>query len=208
MIGLIRSKDPKCLINGRIAFHAPGNDVDFLEMGDNQYPAAWPGKPWQSPATMQHSWAYHAKDYNWKPSGQMIRNLSHCAALGGNYLLNIGPKFDGSLPTPTIRRLREIGGWMAANGSAIQNTRRLGRAPWGWWTQSKDSSARFAHVHKWPDNGSLVLGKLDAKPTSARILETGQVLDLMVNGDEWSVRVPQAAPDTWNTVIEIDLAAP
>ena len=208
LIGLIRSKAPKCLINGRIAFHAPGNDVDFLEMGDNQYPAEWPGKPWQSPATMQHSWSYHAKDYNWKPSGQMVRLLSLCASLGGNYLLNIGPKFDGSLPAPTVRRLREIGGWMAANGDSIQNTKRLGRAPWGWWTQSKNGTIRYAHVHHWPADKTLALGKLDTKPVSAAILESGQPLEVFEKDGEWSIRVPKSAPDDWNTVVELRMELP
>jgi alpha-L-fucosidase len=182
--------------------------VDFLEMGDNQFPDKWPGKPWQSPATMQHSWSYHAEDYSWKPSGQMIQLLSQCTALGGNYLLNIGPKFDGSLPAPTVRRLREIGAWMAANNASIQGAKRLGHAPWGWWTQSKDGSIRYAHVHRWPADETLPLGKLDAIPAAAAILETGQPLKLTEKDGEWSLHVPKNAPDAWDAVIELRISAP
>ncbi|MEN9359544.1 MAG: hypothetical protein RL095_1079 [Verrucomicrobiota bacterium] len=203
LIDLIRRESPKCLINGRICFHDPGNDVDFLEMGDNQYPKTWPGKPWQSPATMQHSWGYHAKDFAWKPSGEMIRLLSQCSSLGGNYLLNIGPKADGSIPAPATRRLREIGGWMAANAPSIQNTSRLGAAPWGWWTASKDGSRLYAHVHRWPADGLLPLGELEDEFRSARILETGMSLELLQRQNERFLAIPQAAPDPWNTVIEL-----
>ncbi len=204
LIGLIRRKSPKCLINGRIAAHNPGDDVDFLEMGDNEFPRAWPGRPWQTPATMQHSWGYHATDYAWKPSGMMVRYLAQCASLGGNYLLNIGPKFDGSLPAPTLRRFRELGGWMAANGVSIQNTARAGAAPFGWWTRSKDDAVRYAHVFNWPADRVLKLGKLDRKPLSASVLEYGRDLELFESSPgEWAVRLPQRAPDEFDSVIAV-----
>ncbi len=206
LIHLIRTKSPRCLINGRIAAHNPGTDVDFLEMDDNAYPRQWPGKPWQSPATMQNSWGYHATDYAWKPSGEMIRLLTQCSALGGNYLLNFGPKGDGSIPAPALRRLREIGGWMAANGASVQNTTRLGQAPWGWWTRSKDDTIRYGHVHHWPADGLLPLGSLDGKtPKSAAILETNQPLQLVKDDIGWSARIPKTAPDIWDTVIELKM---
>ncbi|MFO1528561.1 MAG: alpha-L-fucosidase [Kiritimatiellia bacterium] len=206
LIRLIRTKSPRCLINGRIAAYDPGKDVDFLEMGDNAFPETWPGKPWQTPATMQHSWGWHAKDYSWKPSGQMVRLLAQCAALGGNYLLNIGPKFDGSLPAPTVRRLRELGGWMAANGESISGSARVGKAPWGWWTRSKDDGARYAHVFTWPAGGKVDLGPLERAPVSAALLDTAQPLPLSREGDHWIATGPASAPDAWDTVIVLRFA--
>lgn len=122
LISLIRSRSSKCLINGRICFTDPGENVDFLEMFDNAYPDKLLDKPWQTPATMQHSWGYHAKDYNWKSADEMLRNLCYNASMGGNYLLNVGPKADGTLPLPAIRRMRQMGAWLLANGQAIYGT--------------------------------------------------------------------------------------
>lgn len=119
LIGLIRRLSPKTLINGRISWSSPGNDIDFLEMMDNQYPAALQTRPWQTPATMVHSWGWHSKDYNWKPAKEMIGYLVSNTSKGGNYLLNVGPMPDGRFPAMAIRRLREMGGWMAANGDAV-----------------------------------------------------------------------------------------
>ncbi len=119
LIALIRRLNPETLINGRISWLSPGNDIDFLEMMDNEYPAALIQRPWQTPATMVHSWGWHAKDYNWKTAKQMIGYLVNNTSKGGNYLLNIGPKPDGSFPAMAVRRLREIGGWMVANGEAV-----------------------------------------------------------------------------------------
>lgn len=125
LIALIRDNSSKCLINGRINFMNPGDDIDFLEMHDNAYPDKLLDKPWQTPATMQHSWAYHAKDYNWKSAKTMLSFLVNNISKGGNYLLNVGPKGDGSFPVMANRRLREMGAWIYANNEAIYDTHRV-----------------------------------------------------------------------------------
>jgi alpha-L-fucosidase len=43
----------------------------------------------------------------------------------GNFLLNVGPKSDGTIPDPAREILLEIGNWLLKNGSAIYGTR-----PW------------------------------------------------------------------------------
>lgn len=119
LIALVRELSPKCLINGRISYLNPGENIDFLEMHDNSYPDKILEKPWQTPATMTHSWGWHAKDYNWKSADRMLEYLVNNTSKGGNYLLNIGPMPDGNFPVPAIRRLREMGAWIYANGEAV-----------------------------------------------------------------------------------------
>lgn len=72
LIGMIRKHSSKCLINGRISFFNPGDNIDYLEMNDNEYPKEMLSKPWQTTATMQNSWGFHAKDYNWKSTKEML----------------------------------------------------------------------------------------------------------------------------------------
>src|SRR5271156_482865 len=55
------------------------------------------------------SWGYQRADDNWKTSKTIIRNLISCVRDGGNYLLNIGPQPDGSIPEDSIRVLTEVG---------------------------------------------------------------------------------------------------
>ena len=40
-----------------------------------------------------------------------------------NYLLNVGPKADGTFPVMATRRLREMGAWLTANGEGIYDAR-------------------------------------------------------------------------------------
>jgi alpha-L-fucosidase len=129
LIALVRKTSPKCLINGRICYHNPGNDIDYLETGDNKHPKKNLGMPWQTPATMNHSWGWHANDFSWKSSKAMIKLLAQNSSLGGNYLLNVGPKSDGTFPRPAIKRLREMGGWIAANGEAIYGMTPVSATP-------------------------------------------------------------------------------
>ena len=74
---------------------------------------------WESCMTMNDSWGYVTGDNNWKSPHHLVQNLVECARDGGNYLLNIGPKADGSVPEPSVRILGEVGQWLARNGAAI-----------------------------------------------------------------------------------------
>ena len=60
---------------------------------------------------------------------QVIRNLITCAHDGGNYLINIGPKPDGSIPEESVQILSTVGRWMDKNGAVALRRRRLSAAP-------------------------------------------------------------------------------
>jgi alpha-L-fucosidase len=59
--------------------------------------------------TMNDSWGYHKADDDWKSPKTVVRNLIQCARDGGNYLLNIGPKPDGSIPEESVRIQTAVG---------------------------------------------------------------------------------------------------
>src|SRR5438874_1780934 len=77
-------------------------------------------RPWESCMTLNDSWGYHAADNNWKSPTTVIRNLITCARDGGNYLLNIGPKPDGSIPEESVRILTAVGECLSKNDAAIR----------------------------------------------------------------------------------------
>lgn len=49
----------------------------------------------------------------------LLQDFVRTVALGGNYLLNIGPTADGMIPPVFEQRLRSLGAWMKINGEAI-----------------------------------------------------------------------------------------
>jgi len=71
---------------------------------------------WESCMTMNDSWGFQKSDDDWKSPKTVIRNLITCSRDTGNYLLNIGPKPDGSVPEPSVQILSTVGSWMDRNG--------------------------------------------------------------------------------------------
>jgi len=102
---MVRKLQPDIIINNRSKIP---EDFDTPE----QRIVASADRPWESCMTMNDSWGYHAADDGWKSPKTIIRNLITCARDGGNYLLNIGPKPDGSIPEQSIAVLSEVGRWM------------------------------------------------------------------------------------------------
>ncbi|MEP7269629.1 MAG: alpha-L-fucosidase [Saprospiraceae bacterium] len=127
----IKNMDSKIIINNRIGKGRKG----MQGMNDNDDAAGDFGTPeqeilkgtsnadWESCMTMNDTWGYKKNDNNWKSSEKLIQNLIDVAAKGGNYLLNIGPKSDGTIPDESIDRLGDMGKWLKINGEAIYNTR-------------------------------------------------------------------------------------
>ncbi len=69
--------------------------------------------------TVGDKWGYNRYDLRYKTPTMVIRQLEECSAKGGNLLLNINPKADGSIPRPVVKVFTVVGEWMAVNGSAI-----------------------------------------------------------------------------------------
>jgi alpha-L-fucosidase len=89
---------------------------------EQEIPETPPDYVWETCMTMATSWSYVPND-TYKPAGRLIELLVDIVAKGGNFLLNIGPAPDGTLPPAALNRLAEIGSWMKVNGSAIYGTR-------------------------------------------------------------------------------------
>ena len=104
---------PDIIVNNRNGL--PG---DFTTP-EQHIEAAKAGRAWETCMTMNESWGYQKADKDWKSPETIVRNLITCARDTGNYLLNIGPKPDGSVPEESVRILTEVGEWMDKNGPTI-----------------------------------------------------------------------------------------
>ena len=210
LIQLVRDNSDKCLINGRISYLSPGENIDFLEMHDNQYPSKILEKPWQTPATMMHSWGWHAKDYNWKPASQMIGYLTNNSSKGGNYLLNVGPKPDGSFPIPATRRLREIGAWMLSNNQSIYGTEPVRDIalsdPNVYLTQKTENGKRIIYLFMNKYTEEIEIPVDITKVASCSVLESGMPLKPQKTENGFKIQVPkQFARDCSVQVFKLQL---
>lgn len=77
---------------------------------------------WQVDDPMGNKFGY-VSEINYKPAALLIRRLIDCVSMNGNYLLNISPRADGTIPEEQQQRLLEMGQWLSLNGEAIYGTR-------------------------------------------------------------------------------------
>jgi alpha-L-fucosidase len=172
---------PDIIVNNRNGL--PG---DF-STPEQEITAEKSGRAWETCMTLNDSWGYQKADDNWKSSRQVIRNLIDCVRDGGNYLLNIGPRPDGSIPEESVRILTEVGQWMRRNGEAIYETDHCQPRQSTYAAFTRKGNTLYMHVYFWPGNYVAIGG-----------LKSGQVSPLF--SERQQARVPAgsfSSPPDW-----------
>jgi len=120
---------------------------------------------------IQHKWenAMTIDMYSWGNRRNMIFDevlttktllveLITTVAYGGNLLLNVGPRAEGTLDPIFVERLLEMGKWLDINGNAIYNTkpwRAQNESDYAFYTSNQNTI--YCIVVEWPESGHLVL---------------------------------------------------
>lgn len=161
--------------------------------------------------TMNGTWGYRTSDTNWKSASTLIRNLCDIASKGGNYLLNVGPKADGSFPEASVRLLGEIGTWMKVNGECIYGTQsaNIAQPLWGRITRKKGNNGTevlYLQVFEWPNNRQLFIPISTNKGVAVNALSGNQKLPFQITNNQLIIDVPPNATDNWVSVIRVTLA--
>jgi alpha-L-fucosidase len=197
---MARELQPGILVNDRSG--VPG-DFSTPEQSISVLP---PFGRWEACMTTNDTWGWHATDHHWKTPAQIVRALAVCASGGGNLLLNVGPKGDGSLPGPAVELLEAVGGWLAVNGASIYGTTR---SPWlahAYGVIACRLRRLYLHCFSWPADGEIRLGFLGSRATGARLLAADDPLAVEQRDDVLTVRgLPSSAPDAFDAVVEVDL---
>ncbi len=114
----LRSDNPACIINSRIQGYG---DYGTPEIG---VPVVRPAdRYWELCYTINDSWGFQHKDLNFKSPQMVLKTLVDCISNGGNLLLDIGPREDGSIPEEEVAVLKELGRWTSKHSEAVYNTR-------------------------------------------------------------------------------------
>ena len=115
---MARSLQPDILINNR-----SGPPEDFSTPEQHVNPPER-GRRWEACMTLNQSWSYNVHDREFKSPGTLKKCLIRCARYGGNLLLDIGPRADGTIQDEFVERLDAVGQWLLANGEAIYDSHR------------------------------------------------------------------------------------
>lgn len=189
---MVRKLQPEIIINNRSKIP---EDFDTPE----QRIEASANRPWESCMTLNDSWGYHAADQNWKSPRTVVRNLITCARDGGNYLLNIGPMPDGSIPSESVQVLSTVGDWMGKHGETIYESDRCQPRRGNYVSYTRKGNTLYAHVHYWPGD-TVVLANFTNKVSSARFHGSNQPVKF--DQDNYRIRLtglPKQAPELVTT---------
>ena len=156
--------------------------------------------------TINDTWGYKSYDHHWRSPDTLIRMLVDAASKGGNFLLNIGPTKEGTIPEPIVKRLQAVGQWMDVNGQSIYGTTASPfKAPkWGRYT--KKPGILYAHVFEWPAIGTLDIPLKNTKIKSVKLLTTAGPVDLKYSQTKKGLAVdaPTKCPDPIPSVVVIE----
>jgi alpha-L-fucosidase len=208
-VQLVRGIQPACLVNGRVGHYEQELMGDYQNMNDNGMPAGGIEEDWETPQTLNETWGYSRFDTKWKSPEAVVRRLVEIVSKGGNYLLNIGPRGDGSIPEASVATLEEVGAWMQKNGGSIHGASAspFPLFPWGCCTVK--GNILYLHVFKRPADGTLELPGLRSEVKKAFLLtDPGRNLESSRQGSSVRISLPSIPADAINTVVALELDGP
>ncbi len=206
---MILSENPSAIINSRLQGYG---DYATPEQG---LPSVKPAeKYWELCMTINDSWGYQQNDKDFKSPGQIIKIFSGCLSKGGNMLLDIGPRADGSIPDEEIAVLKTLGKWTKKHSEAVYGTE--GGLPAGYFygpsTLSKDSTMLYLFVQGDP-KGEVMLQGVKNKINRIYVVGNGTKLTWKEylkpywsnNAGLYFINIPDAVLDDNMTVLAVIL---
>jgi alpha-L-fucosidase len=193
---MVRELQPDILINNRSKI-----PEDFTTPEQRIQASA---EPWEACMTMNGSWGYNKADDDWKNPKTIVRNLVTCARGYGNYLLNIGPKGDGSIPDESVEILENVGRWTDKYGDLIHKAEYCKVQQSLFANFTREGNKLYIHVHFWPGE-TVSIGGLTNKVLSAKLLPAGQAVQFQQDPFRTQfLGLPANSPDPLVSVIEVE----
>lgn len=184
----LKSFNPELIINSRLQGYG---DYKTPEQG---LPITRPDGPWEFCTTINSSWGYQPDDDHYKSLNQIIRMFCDCISMGGNMLLDIGPKEDGTIDTRQEEILLGLGSWIKAHEEAVYGTTEgiMTRYYLGGSTISKDRKTLYLFVYDEPKE-CICLKGLCNKIKKITVLHSGKELEYEIHGGVPWFEIPGTA---------------
>jgi alpha-L-fucosidase len=215
LMKLVRAKQPHIIVNNRLYSASTvkaetdehsefSTDRGDFTTPEQRIPATgMPGVDWETCMTLNTTWGYSDHDHAWKSDATLIRNLVNVASKGGNYLLNIGPKGDGSLTAETVRSFEAIGAWMKTNGEAIYGTTASPFNELNWGRATRKGPALYLTVFDWPKDRKLHLPLRNHVEHVSLLADPRATLSISTDATGKIIELPATAPDSIANVIKL-----
>lgn len=148
----------------------------WFETNDPCWPSRW--------------WSYSSSD-RMDSGADVIEKLIILRAWGGNFLANIGPCADGSIPDEASLAWKEIGDWMAHSGESVYNV--TGGSFPEKANQPTTLKKGIVYVHAFPNfHKKIILKDVKSSPERAILLRTGASVPFSFIDGEVHIQIPPA----------------
>lgn len=212
---------PDMLVNNRAAkFCGPTTkedkgpatkELETMTQGDYYTPEGRIGSldiqdDWESCIHIGQGWSYRGEEGFQTPE-DCIKMLVSCTTGGGNLLLNVGPRADGTLTDGEFQSVKAVGAWLEKYGEAIYGTRGGPYKNGRWGGSCHKGNKVFLHLYQQPEGGRLEFDPLPRKVLSARTLD-GAPVDVTQSDEKLSLGIAKEAHVSPVTVVELTIDNP
>lgn len=202
LVELVHKNQPGAYVSGRVG-HGLG---DYSTLGDMEVPRQNVPGLWEAVDVTNDSWGYAWYDNNWKSAREILSRTLSTIGRGGTYMLNVGPKPDGTIPEPASLALRGAGAWIRKYPETVYGAQA---SPWGYalpWGDATVQGHKISLlVYHWPTNGKLFVPGLTKGIKSISLLTSNgkKSLNYTFDGKWLKINTPGVAPDPLVSVIEV-----
>lgn len=209
---LIHKLQPAALIGSN--HHLPPFDGEDFQMFEKDFPGQCTQSfnsastevsslPLEMCDTIGHAWGYNSQDAALKSSKDLIHYLIKAAGNNANFLLNVGPRPDGTIQSEFVERLQEVGIWLRKNGEAIYETRGGPIAPMTWGVTTQKGNKIYLHVINW-EGKPLQIPNI-GKVLRASVLSSKLPVTVSQEGEGLLLHLSENDLDEIDTIIELEM---
>lgn len=206
----IRETDPNLVVNGRLARNSQGNFGDYLNTSDRPAEFFPVTGDWEAIPTTNESYGYSKYDNSHKPASHFIQLLANGVSRGGNILMNIGPKGDGTFDQKDQRILDSLAIWMKKYENSIYKASASPLPLQSWGSITSKGNTLFLHILNWPKSGKLLVGGLRSDIIKVYNMAdpAKKALKVTKEGDNIYVMLPKQPFDKVDGVLVAEMKSP
>ncbi len=157
--------------------------------------------PLETCETINRSWGYNKNDSDFKSVRDLIHYLVKAAGNNANFLLNVGPRPDGTIQEEFKEHLAEMGAWLREHGESIYGTRGGPIPPQSWGVATRKNDIVYLHVLD-TSNSVIAVPDFGKKIHQVTLLD-GTGLEFEKTNLGYSIKLPEKGRDPYDTIVVV-----